>query len=390
MIKPKRALILSYSPISRDPRVLRQIDWISGSSNPKPELSVFGLEDFSDLPNGSYTKLKSQPLLFRLISYFLLPLDQRQNLALNTLSRSDEIQKIEAGHYDFIILNDLDFVGYDPIFESASKSATPIYVDLHEFFYDFGGSVVFRALNTRYYRWLLKKLESRSVKSFFTVSDAIADLYEKFLPSRPVAVMNVPDYVSVEHEPQSNRSDQNKIRLVYHGAAGKGRGVPRLIRAMRLASQQFELNLVIVGSVFQRVKYLSLAIILGVRNRVLFHRPVEFTQIPAMLNEFDVQVIFYHPPHSTNEKFALPNKFFESARAGLSVIIGDSPSMRKLVEKYDSGWITGGWSHGHLANAINSVSARDLIGKKRNSLQLSREISSGSQRDIFLSTLNII
>ena len=390
MIKTKRALILSYSPIRRDPRVLRQIDWISRSSNPKPEISVFGLEEFSEFAHGPYTQLESQNLFYRLISYFFMPPEQRQNIALNTFCGSDEIRKIEAGHYDFIILNDLDFVGYDPIFESANKSGTPVFVDLHEYFFDFGGSVVFRALNTRYYKWLLKKLESRSVKSFFTVSEAIADLYEKHLSSRPVAVMNVPNYASIESEPLSKRSDPDKIRLVYHGAAGKGRGVRRLIRAMRLTGKQFQLNLVIVGSLFQRVKYRSMAILLGVIRRVQFHRPVEFAQIPAMLKNFDIQVIFYHPPHSTNEKFSLPNKFFESARAGLSVILGDSPSMRKLVEKYDSGWVAGGWSHTHLASAINAVSARDLTRKKQNSLQLSREISSDSQRDIFLSTLNII
>lgn len=390
MIKPKRALILSYSPIRRDPRVLRQIEWIANSSNPKPEISVFGLEEFSDFALGSYTQLINQNLFYRLISYFFMPLEQRQNLALNTFCGSGELQKIESGHYDYIILNDLDFVGYDPIFEGAKKSGTPVFVDLHEYFFDFGGSLVFRALNTRYYRWLLKKLALRSVKSFFTVSEAIADLYEKFIPSRPVAVMNVPNYASLESESQSKRSDQDKIRLVYHGAAGKGRGVPRLIRAMRLTGPQFELNLVIVGSLFQRVKYLAMAIFLGVRKRVHFHKPVEFAQIPTMLNNFDIQVIFYHPPHSTNEKFSLPNKFFESARAGLAVILGDSPSMRKLVERYDSGWVARGWSHTHLANAINSVSARDLTVKKKNSLQLSREISSDSQRDIFLSTLNRI
>lgn len=390
MINPKRALILSYSPIRRDPRVLRQISWIADSSIPKAEISVYGLEEFIDFPNGSYFQLNSQRLLYRLVSYFFMPLQKRQNLALQTFCKSDEVQKIESGYYDFIILNDLDFVGFDPIFDGANKSGTPIYVDLHEYFFDFGGSLIFRAINARYYRWLLKKLESRSIDYFFTVSEAIADLYQVLLSSRPVAIMNVPDHKSVESKSISNRIEQDKIKLVYHGAAGKGRGVPRLIRAMRLTGKQFELNLVIVGSLFQRLKYLALTYVLGVRQKIVFHNPVEFKDIPAMLQGFDIQVIFYHPPHSINEKFSLPNKFFESTRAGLAVILGDSPSMRSLVEKYDSGWVTSGWSYIQLADAINSVSVPDLLRKKRNSLQLSREISSESQREIFLRTLNII
>jgi glycosyltransferase involved in cell wall biosynthesis len=383
-------LILSYSPVKKDPRVLRQINWIASASVPKPEISVYGLGEYSDFSYGVYTTLKRESVLARLISYVVFTHNQRQNLALRTFRDSDESHKIASGYYDLIILNDLDFVGYDPIFYGAKKSNTQIYLDLHEFFYDFGGSFVFRALNSSYYKWLLGKLKSRPIKTYFTVSEAIADLYVNFLPSRPVSVMNVPDVQPDDQDRANHRLDNAKTKLVYHGAAGKGRGVTRLIRAMKHVNQDFELNLVIVGSLTQRVKYMAYAHFLGVKERVLFHRPVEFTEIPDMLKGFDIQIIFYHPPHSANEKFSLPNKFFESARAGLALIIGDSPSMRMLVEKYQTGWVVEGWSHKHLAKVINSVSRLDILEKKRNSLLLSREISPDSQKHVFLHALEML
>lgn len=389
MSNPKRVLILSYSPIRRDPRVLRQIHWIAGSSTPKPEISVYGLGDFNEFSNGTYTQLESKPVFYRLISYLFMPPEKRQNLALHTFHISDEIQKIESGQYDSIILNDLDFIGYDQIFDSANESRTPVYVDLHEYFFDFGGSLFFRTINSRYYKWLLEKLALRSVDSYFTVSEAIADLYQSLLPSRPIAIMNTSAHETVVSSHSDAREEEQKIRLVYHGAAGKGRGIVRLIRAMRHVGDTFELNLILVGSLFQRVKYLALTFILGVRKKVVFHKPVDFVDITSMLQGFDIQVIFYHPPHSTNEKYSLPNKFFESARAGLAFILGDSSSMRLLVEEYNAGWITSGWSHIQLAETINSVSARDLIEKKKNSRHLSMAISSESQREIFLRTLNL-
>ncbi len=385
----ERVLVLSYSPIRRDPRVLRQINWLTERPNMETHVSAYGLEEFPDFPHGDYTALRPPVLLTRFLIYFFASHARRQSLSLKTFLKSNELEKIQNGHYKAIILNDLDFVGVDALFEAAELAGTRVFIDLHEFFYDVGGSFIFRILNQRYYHWLLQKLNTRTVASFFTVSDAIANLYERNLSRRPVSILNVPEARQQESGTPRDPELEDEIRLVYHGAAGKSRGILRLIRAMRHVGPRFELNLMLMASKMELIKLTLYVLLFGVRKRTVFHPPVPFSEITKTLQRFDVEIIFYHPPHSTNEKLSLPNKFFEASMAGLAVITGDSTSIRELVERYDSGWICEGWGVLDLAKTISSVLPTELEKKKINSQVLAKEISAESQKSKFLKAIEV-
>jgi hypothetical protein len=104
---------------------------------------------------------------------------------------------VQAGErnegYALVLLNDLDFLGSDALFAMCEEQNTKIVLDLHEYFYDVGGSLVWRLLHGRYYKWLLRRLETRKFAQLFTVSESIAKLYEIKLSVRPVALENSPD-----------------------------------------------------------------------------------------------------------------------------------------------------------------------------------------------------
>ncbi len=380
--------MLSYSPVIRDPRVLRQVKWLAEAEDHPLEVNVFGLQAFPNFPYGTYTELQLQKLPTRLKSYLFYSPKDRQAMAVKTFLDSGEVSRIRSGDYSLVILNDLDFVGVDDIFNASIYSKTPIFIDLHEFFYDFGGSPIYRLLHTRYYNWLLKKLQTRVVTGIFTVSEAIADLYKSKLSLKPVAVMNIPER-SKDQEEEPRDEIGKRINLLYHGAAGKGRGVYRVIRAMKHVRKEFQLNLILMGSKSQINRYKLFAFLNGNRSRVAFHRPVDFSSITQVLQNFDIQVIFYHPPHSTNERFALPNKFFESARAGQALIVGDSPSMKAIVQEFNAGWVVPGWTHVQLAETINSITPQELRNRKRNAIRLSDTLTSDTQRETFLHSLGI-
>ena len=163
----------------------------------------------------------------------------------------------------------------------------------------------------------------------------------------------------------------------------------RVIRAMKHVRKEFQLNLILMGSKSQISRYKLFAFLNGNRSRVAFHRPVDFSSITQVLQNFDIQVIFYHPPHSTNERFALPNKFFESARAGQALIVGDSPSMKAIVQEFNAGWVVPGWTHLQLAETINSITQHELRNRKRNAIRLSDTLTSDTQRETFLHSLGI-
>ena len=55
-------------------------------------------------------------------------------------------------------------------------------------------------------------------------------------------------------------------------------------------------------------------------------------ELPRMANDYDVG-LYLLPPTNFNQRYALPNKFFEFIQGRLAIAIGPSPEMAKLVER---------------------------------------------------------
>jgi glycosyltransferase involved in cell wall biosynthesis len=271
-----------------------------------------------------------------------------------------------------VILNDLEFIGVPEIELAASRSQTPVIVDLHEFFADTGEGFIWQLLHGRYYKFLLERLKTYNAYKFMTVSEDIAGLYSDEFGITLSEVMNIP-----ELEPSEGRatktSDDSTVKLIHHGIWKPRRGILRLIRSMALVDHDKTLTLMLVASPMV-TRLLSICIrLLGLKNRVSLIEPSSFEEIVPALRNFDAEVIFFHPPHSKNEYYSLPNKFFEAIAAELALVVGRSPSMAKIVTEYDIGLVVDGWSHRDLAKEINSIN-RDNIGEFRENLKKARGI----------------
>lgn len=362
----REALILSYSPIARDPRVRRQIQWLTSVGL---KVEVWGLGPAPCVGESAYHQISFPPALVRLVSYLFLGSKQRSSILVGKQLVNLSSSQSEDSRFDLVVLNDLDFLGIDDLFIDWEALNTKVALDLHEYFFDVGGSLVWRLFHVRYYRWLLKKLKTRSLARIFTVSDELARLYESKL-NRPVLSMeNTPDSLRVGQ--LVSRSDQveddRKIQLVHHGVFGKSRGILRLIRAMRTVDSRFELNLMLLMSSTSKSLIIFFAAILGVRERVKIHEPVPVGSILNKISEFDVEVIFFHPPNSTSVHYSLPNKFFEGLAAGLAFVVGANPSMSTIVNRFQVGVVANSWTARSLANAINELTRESINEFKANS-----------------------
>jgi glycosyltransferase involved in cell wall biosynthesis len=384
----KRALVLSYSPIARDPRVRRQIQWLESSGF---EVVVYGLGSAPGVGESSYYEILAPSLPARLMHYIFSSVKKREL----TFISSRILSVVQAGprteSYDLAVLNDLDFLGADELFAMCEEQNTRIVLDLHEYFYDVGGSIVWRLLHGRYYNWLLKKLEARKFTQLFTVSEEIAKLYETTLRVRPVALENSP--ASSRTSSLIMKSEEldinHKVRLIHHGVFGRGRGIVRLIRAMSLIDKRFELHLMLVMSPWSRLLVKAVAYTLGLKKRVFLVDPVPMDDILRKLSSFDVEVIFYHPPHSTNELYSLPNKFFESLASGLAMVVGPSPSMAEIVTKHGIGVVARAWTKESLAEAINSFTPAAInLAKARTASTLGHYDATRAEEK-FCNALNI-
>ncbi len=362
----KKALILSYSPIARDPRVRRQIQWLVSAGL---DVEVWGLGPAPCVGESRYNEISFPPTIVRLLTYLIAGSKQRSFIFAGAQLAQLASSQSANSRFQFVILNDLDFLGLDDLFMHWEAENTKVVLDLHEYFFDVGGSFIWRMFNVRYYRWLLGKLNTRSFTRIFTVSDELARLYESKLNQPVLSIENTPDFLRVNElmgkspEVEGNR----KIQLIHHGIFGKGRGVLRMIRAMANVDTRFELNLMLLMSSRARLLIIFLALLLGVRDRIKIHEPVAISSILNKIAEFDVEVVFFHPPNSASVHYSLPNKFFEGLAAGLAFVVGANPSMDTIVNRFKLGVVAKAWTARSLADAINGLTPESINEFKSNS-----------------------
>lgn len=366
----------------------RQIQWLKSKGF---EVDVYGLGAAPLVGERTYNEILVPSLQTRLRHYLFSSAKKRETTFVSSKISSLFEEGSGNASYALAVLNDLDFLGSDQLFEMFKAKDTHVALDLHEYFYDVGGSFTWRLLHGRYYKWLLKKLETRTLSQVFTVSEAIGKLYESSLRVPLVALENSPDAnrtasLVVKSE---NLDSNQKVRLIHHGTFGKGRGIIRLIRAMRLIDTRFELHLMLIISKWSRLFVQALVSILGLEKRVFLIDPVPMSEILRKLSSFDVEVVFYHPPHSTNELYSLPNKFFESLASGLAIVVGPSPSMAEIVKEHEIGVVAPSWTKESLANSINALTPSAINAAKARTTSALAHFDAARAEVKFCNALNI-
>ena len=349
--------MLSYSNLTKDSRVLRQIKWLKDSGI---KVDAAGLGE-KPLGVDSFFKISPPNLANRLLLYVFTPSTQRSKSLLKSLANTNFLRSLRAGEYSTVILNDLDFLGFDEMFEAAEEGEARVILDLHEYFPDLGGTLMFKALHGRYYKHLQRRISCRNIAGFITVSPEIASLYSERLHRSFVSIENIPegmDAIINDHQQNTNSKigGTDAFQLVYHGNPGKGRGLYHLIAAMRLVRGNVVLNLVLSGSKSGARSLGIFSRILGLGEKVKIWPPVEPQQVTAYISKFDLSVIFFPPPHSTSINLSLPNKFFESISAGLGVLVGPNPAMRSIVQRFGCGEVLLDWNLRKLAGQITEIS----------------------------------
>ena len=387
--EPRRALILCYSNLEADPRVTRQIDWLTedgwtvdtlGLGRP-PRKSVH--RHFQLIAPPSFT----EPRAVKGLIHLLLPYKARFHLLVGSqVPKNLYLEAPESG-YDLVLVNDIDLLPW--VHERArrllSRAADArIHLDVHEYHYwapESQPSRITRFLLAGYHKWMTGLIASPVVDSRSTVADGIADLYaEELGVPRPAIVRNSLPFVNQEPSPV----DPEKIDLVYHGNAEMARGLETLILAFRKLQGRFRLNLMLTGSAEGKSQLRTLTE--GITGQVHFIEPVAMSEVAHRLNEFDLEVIFY-PPTSPNFLHSFPNKFFEAVQGRLGLIVGESPSMAGIIANHSNGLVVRGWTADDLASSINALSAADIQQMKQASGLCAGELNSEREKAAFLSAI---
>jgi glycosyltransferase involved in cell wall biosynthesis len=378
---PREALVVCYSELTRDPRVLRQISWLV-SDGWTVDTIGFGTKP-NEVRNHFQISLREHSKFVRALALFFIPkkalfrfLSQRRV----PVGVQDELET-----YDAFVINEIDLLPWVLQLETLQdRESKKIILDLHEYHqYEAppGLPSVVSSRLQKYYDWKRSLIGKIDFDAISAVALGIAERYEKEFDLETLhLVSNSKPYVEIS----PSEVDANQIELLYHGLAQVSRGLDVLLDAASLLNERFSLNMLLTGP----TKNIEDVRLLAVKKnvRVNWFEPVEMSQVSSFINRFDVSVNFF-PPQTVNSLYAFPNKFFEAIQGRLAIVIGESPSMRDVIEEFENGFVVSGWSARDLAHAINALDVEDIRKAKQNSGLAAKHLNDSEDRRRFLAML---
>ena len=355
-----RVLVLSFSPIARDARVLKQVrhlaaefDIVTCGYGPAPA----GVTAHVQVPDDAQNRLDGRPITLRAYrAAYLAQAGVRWVLA-----------HVARGSADVVLANDLDAV---PLALRLAPRAG-VHADLHEFFpllHEEDAAWLRRI--SPYQDWLCRTFLPRCA-SVTTVSGRIAAEYSARYGVGVGVVTNASPYA-----PRSPRPVGSPLRLVHSGACLRNRALHVMTGAVTRAAADgapVTLDLYLTSNDPGYLAELrEEAAASGGAVRV--HDAVPYARLGEVLAGHDVG-IHVLPPTSFNNTNALPNKVFDYVQARLGLLVGPSPEMARLVTTHGLGVVAEGFDTGAVAAAVAGLGPAQVEDFKAASDRAARELS---------------
>jgi glycosyltransferase involved in cell wall biosynthesis len=384
----RRVLLIVQSEVKNDPRVRRQITWLTSAGyvvdtlglGEHPDPAVH--EHFAIAPAPAWTK-STLGLLF---IHTLLPY-QRRFQVLSGRQIPQRVKELVArGAYELLLFNDthlLPWMGEKQVFGRVNPKPR-IHIDLHEWFPKKlrAGSSRGLFLLQGFHAWG-RQFISCDLVDTRSVAGGSGFMYaEEFSIEEPTLVRNAPPFEDLSPSDVTG----NPIRLIHHGLAGVNRGFGYMVDAMRLVSDKFHLTFMLAGN--QKVIDDLRLQIADIGDRISIVPPVSMVDLAREINKYDVEVMFF-PPVTDNLATALPNKMFEAIQGRLALVTGPTPTMSAIVQQLGNGVVAKGWKAHELAAAIQSLTIEGVREMKRKSHEAAHFMSAEHEEEIFLQSLHL-
>lgn len=367
-MRPK-ILCISFSDIKADARVLRQLDVLAQFGDvttlgygERPDAAAEHLRIDSSLPSLPQTPAGVALLGLRLYKYLELKAPAVQAAVDLTAGRS----------FDLVVANEARAL---PLAHHVA-GGSPVWGDMHEWAPEERVHVLsWRLFIKPFMTYVCAKYLPRT-EAVTVVNDSIARLYEQKFGCATATVRNARPLEDLE--PSVVPADT--IRLVHSGAAVPGRNLEGMIDAVGQLGPGYSLDFYLVPA-RDGGRYLrSLEALAAGPNKVTFHPPVSPSELPRVLNGYDVG-IFSLPPQTRNHALMLPNKFFDFVQARLAIVFSPSPETSRLIESYDLGAVTDDFSSASLAKSLRELDRARIAECKANAHASASALSSQVDED---------
>lgn len=355
-------LILSFSPIAGDARVLKQVVEFSRDFEvttcgygPAPA----GVADHVRIPDD----IRHDDLDGRLIT---LRLYRRAYSALGAVRFAREA--LAGRVWDAVIANDVETV-------PLALGTTPrygVHADLHEYSPLLHEEIPeWKRRISPYVSWLCATYLPR-VSSATTVSRGLQREYLSRFGLATELVTNAAPRLDLAptpvHEP---------IRLVHSGACLRNRALHEMIDGVLAAEASVTFDLYLTPNDPGYLEELRSRAETS-DGRVAVHDPVPYSELSGVLNAHDLGVHILAPTNFNNT-WALPNKLFDYVQARLGVLIGPTPEMAEFVHRFGIGAVADGFSAAEFAVLLRSLTRDDVARFKAASDAASADLSAETQ-----------
>ncbi len=381
----KTALLAVQTDVTHDPRVRRQVDWLTSAGwtvdtlgygeHPAPEVR----RHFEVVrPHGWQKNYVAAAL-----AHVFIPYGPRFKALTQSRFPAEVSQKVAAGEYDLIVLNDYHFIAWlnDRSVFPRDRNVAHVHIDLHEYFpRDLPTVMTGWQLMRPYHRWTRKFIADPLVQTR-SVAGATSELYaEEFGFPPPPLVRNMPPREDLAPTPV----DPERIELIHHGLGHWNRGIREMVDAMREVDERFVLTLMLAGQEAEMKEFPAL--IADQADRIRIVPPVPMRDLAREINAYDVAVMFF-PPRTQNLVYTLPNKLFEAVQGRLAIVTGPTKLMVEAVQEFGNGVVTAGWEPADLAAAINSLTPESIAELKRASHAAAAVANAEQERAVFLRSI---
>ncbi|GAA0599845.1 glycosyltransferase [Caenispirillum bisanense] len=373
------ACIISLTPVTDEPRVLRQsqalikagwtvtVAGLQGRQPAPPDWRFIPVDHVMNEPGLRNARMLRAKLLLSRWSGALSEDYYWQHAGYDGIF--EHIAWVEGVRCDLAIAH--DYFTAPIAARLAELSGGKFTVDCHEYaFGQYMHDSTWRFWDRPWIRSMEKRFLPKAAV-VTTVCDGIADALQSDygLPHRPSVVRSASIYRELPFRPTGET-----IEVLYHGIVSPMRGLEETIASVPLWRPEFRFVIRGPGPEDYLDSLRSLAAGHGVADRVRIDPPVLFNDMVPEANKSDIG-FFVQQDISLQKRFTLPNKLFEYIVAGLAICVADLPEMARIVREHDLGVLVPGIAPQAIADAINSLTRERIDTYKRNSLATAKVLN---------------
>jgi glycosyltransferase involved in cell wall biosynthesis len=389
----KTVCIISLTPVTDEPRVLRQSKALADAGWTVVVAGFRGRQ--APPPHWRYIEVEHVYEARRLVEN--LKLDWKRRLSPYSGQFAEDYYWSQAG-YDGIFehIATIENVRCDlaiahdyftaPIAAKLAALSGGVYsVDCHEFSFEQYMHDPKWIKRERPWVHAMEKRFLPGASVVTTVCDGIADALQTTyqLPKRPTVVRSTAFYHDLPYRPVGE-----KIEVLYHGIVSPMRGLEQTIESVKLWNPEYHFVIRGPGPDDYIASLNALADQHGVAGRVRIDPPVAFNEMVPRANEADIG-FFVQPDISRQKRFTLPNKFFEYVQARLALCVADLPEMARLVKEHDLGILVPKITPESIAQQINSLTREKINAFKHASMKAAQALSWQSEAAVMLRAYGI-